>query len=451
MELEGKKVGVFGLGITGRSVVRFLLRHRAYPVAFDETDEPDRIGEIEKFIREMKIEGKVGAYDEGVFRDCSLVVVSPGIDLNHPIIQSLVERGVEVIGDIELGYRFTKAKVIAITGSNGKSTTCALTAHLINQFREAYAVGNIGKPFCDIADKARPNEIICLEVSSFQLESCVEFAPDIATITNITPDHLDRHESFERYAETKRSVVKNMGEGDSVIYNAEDENLQPELFPRVAVMFFPFSSAGEVGPPGAWLEEDKLVVEVDESPVRISLEALRLPGLHNVENALASLMAARLVGAKKVNLEAGLKTFTGYEHRLELVREVEGVKYVNDSKATNPEASLVGIKSFSERVVLIAGGRDKGTSLQSWVLAVRQRCKAVILIGEAKGRFERELKSAGFEKVFSADDLEQAVICAKDIAQAGDVVLLSPACASFDMFSSFEERGNKFKELVEKL
>ncbi len=451
MEISGKKVGVFGLGITGKAVVNFLNRHNAHIIAVDETEDANRIFQLKQFAKNANIPLHCGDFDPQVLLPCDLLVVSPGIDLKHKKLEFLREKKIPIIGEIELGYLHCSAPIIAVTGSNGKTTTAALTHHILNGKFNAYLAGNIGKAFVDIADRVTADDIVCLEVSSFQLETCIHFAPKVAIITNITPDHLDRHTNFENYAELKRSIIKNMREGDYLIYNAEDENLQPELFDEAEVTFIPFSGVSEVGPPGAYVSDGMMLINVADREVRIPTSALKVPGNHNIENALSALSAARLMGVSKAIMTSAIMSFKGYEHRLEFVREVGNVKYFNDSKATNPEASIVALKSFTERIVLIAGGRDKGTNLSPWAQLVKAKCKTVILIGEATERFEKALRDAGFLSTQRAKSMEEAVKRAGSIATAGDVVLLSPACSSFDMFQDFEERGNIFKELVTSL
>ncbi len=450
-ELAEKRVGVFGLGVTGRAVVEYLLKHRARPVCIDEASRPEKLAELKKYANEHGLEAHFGDIPQGALAGCELVVTSPGVALDNPLLTAAREIGIECISEIELAYRNCPARLVGITGSNGKSTTTALLAHLLSGFRRAVAVGNIGRPFIGVVDEVGEDDVVCCEVSSFQLEASPSFHPHIAAFTNITPDHLERHRSFANYAAMKRSMVKTMAEGDSVIFNAEDENLQPDEFPPRPVAFLPFSSVGEIGPPGAYLENGEMIVDAGNGEVRIAREVLRLPGLHNVENALAAALAARLLGAKKAHLEKGLGSFEGYEHRIEFVRELDGVRYYNDSKATNPEAAVTALKSFPQAVVLIAGGRDKGTDLSEFVSLVKQRCSHVVLLGEAAERFERALRDSGYDSIARADNLEEAVEAARKAAEAGEVVLLSPACASFDMFESFEERGVLFKELVRKL
>jgi len=451
MELVEKRVGVFGLGITGRAVLDYLLLHEAHPVCVDEATHPEKLRELQRLTAEHCVEAHLGEIPQDALAGCKLIIVSPGVTLDNPILAAAREAGTECISEIELAYRNCRAKLVGITGSNGKSTTTMLLAHLLSGFRRAVAVGNIGKPFISVVDDVDEDDVVCCEVSSFQLEASPDFHPHIAIFTNITPDHLERHHSFSNYAAMKRSLIKTMAEGDIVIHNAEDENLQPDEFPRRPVTFLPFSSVGEVGPPGAYLENGEMIVDAGNGEVRIARDVLHLPGLHNVENALAAALAARLLGAKKNHLEKGLGSFEGYEHRIEFVRELDGVRYYNDSKATNPEAAVTALKSFPQAVVLIAGGRDKGTDLTEFVSQAQKGCSQIVLLGEAAGRFEQALRNGGFDAILRAGSLEEAVETARTAAEPGEVVLLSPACASFDMFESFEERGNLFKELVQKL
>jgi len=448
MELSGANTGVYGLGITGQATVRFLKRQGAVPVVVDEVALLGPREELEKLAREYDVEAHFGDFSPEALAACELIILSPGVRPDAPKLEAARRAGREIISEIELAARVCPAHLIAVTGSNGKSTTTALTAHILSLSRTAYAVGNIGKAFIDVADSAQPEEVVCCEVSSYQLEASPTLAPEIAIITNITPDHLERHESFANYARVKRSIVKAMAEGSSLIYNAEDENLQPELFPPRPVRFIPFSSAGEVGPPGAYLENGTIYLHVDESPIQLPSDLLRLPGIHNQENALAAISAARLMGAHKSDLAKGLRTFEGFPHRLEFVRELDEIRYYNDSKATNPEAAVVALRSFEQPVVLIAGGRDKGTDLGELTRTVKQHCAGVVLLGEAAERFEQALQAADYGAVHRVGSLEDAAAKAQQLAQPGNIVLLSPACASFDMFASFEQRGDRFKELV---
>jgi UDP-N-acetylmuramoylalanine--D-glutamate ligase len=454
INLTGKRVGVFGLGITGRAVVSYLLKHDAEPVCVDELSKPEKRPELEEFAANNGVAAHLGTIPPDLLNSCGLVVVSPGVPLAHPLLASAQAAGVECISEIELAYRQSPAHLVAITGSNGKSTTTALLDHILKVYRRSYAVGNIGKAFIGIVDELKPDDVVCCEVSSYQLEASPLLHPQIAIFTNITPDHLERHQTFANYAAMKRSVVKNMVPGDAVIYNAEDENLQPEAFPNRPALYLPFSSAGETGPPGAYLENGEMVIDAGPAyggEVRLPRETLRLPGLHNVENALAASLAARLLGAKKAHLETGLSTFEGFEHRIEFVRELDSVRYYNDSKATNPEATITALKAFTQPIVLILGGRDKGTNLAEMVGQINRHCSQVILLGEAAKRFEEALLAGGFTAITNVDDFPSAVTQSRGLAKPGQVVLLSPACASFDMFESFEERGRLFKKLVRAL
>ncbi len=451
MELANKRIGVFGLGITGRAVTEYLLKHGAVPVCADEVAKPEKLDSLTRYVSELGVESHLGAIPTGAFTKIDLAVVSPGINPKNPVILAAQEAGTPVISEIDLAYRRCPCPIVAVTGSNGKSTTTALLAHILNGFRRAVAAGNIGLPFISQVDGLSPDDVVCCEVSSFQLEFSPEFHPRIAVYTNITPDHLERHLTFENYAEVKRGMVKTMGENDTVVYNAEDESLQPDEFPRKPVAFLPFSSVGEIGPPGAYLEDSQMWFMVEGTEISLPRTTLKLPGLHNVENALAAGLAARLLGAKKQDLDRGLSTFEGFEHRIEFVREKDGVRYYNDSKATNPEAAVTALKSFDRPIVLIAGGRDKGTDLGEFVSHIKQTAREVILLGEAAARFSEALSHAGYSNTHMVSDYPAAVKLASVLARPGDIVLLSPACASFDMFDSFEQRGTVFKTLVMEL
>jgi len=451
MDLANKHIGVFGLGITGRATVEYLLKHGATPLCADEVSRPEKLDSLKQYVATVGVEAHLGAIPADAFTGMDLVIVSPGINPKNPVIRATQEAGIAVISEIDLAYRQCPCPIVAVTGSNGKSTTTALLAHILNGFRRAVPVGNIGLPFISQIDSLSREDIVCCEVSSLQLEFSPEFHPHIAVYTNITPDHLERHLTFENYAEVKRSMAKTMGEGDSVVYNAEDESLQPDEFPRRPVTFLPFSSVGEVGPPGAYLEDSRMCFVLEGAEIFLPRETLKLTGLHNVENALAAGLAARLLGAKKQDLERGISSFEGFEHRIEFVREKDGVRYYNDSKATNPEAAITALKSFDQPIVLIAGGRDKGTDLSEFVSHIKRSVREVVLLGEAASRFDEALREAGYTNTHLVSDYQAAVKLASALAQPGETVLLSPACASFDMFEGFEQRGNEFKALVMEL
>ncbi len=459
LNLKGKRVGVYGYGITGQAVVRALVAQGASPVVFDDRDTPPLREKLEKAHGETGVEFFLGEWDiEVQFSKLNLLVVSPGIRSDNESITAARKMGLEAISEIEMGWRVARGTVIAVTGSNGKSTTTALTGEIIRRsFAEkpgsVYIAGNIGSPFIDIAFQTKPEDVIVLEVSSYQLEAMPTFHPHIAIYTNVTPDHLERHGTFETYAAIKRSMVKHMTGGDFVIYNYEDANLQPELFPNHEPKYLAFTSAGGSYPElGAWLENGEILVNTGRGVIeRYPQSMVKLKGLHNVENSMCALLAARLMNVQSGSIIEAVEAFQGFPHRIEFVRELGGVRWYNDSKATNPESTITALKSFDEPIIVILGGRDKGTSLDALARLVRSKSEKAILMGEASARFESALREIGFGNIEYADSVEHAVKLARQTARDGRVVLFSPACASFDMFSSFEERGNVFRDFVRSL
>lgn len=457
--LKGKRVGVYGYGITGQAVVRALIAQGAAPVVFDDRDAPALREKLEKMTAESGAEFHLSEWDaEAQFSKLNLLVVSPGIHSDNPSLLAARRIGLEVISEIELGWRAVQGTVIAVTGSNGKSTTTALTGEIIRRAcaeknSNVYVAGNIGSPFVDIAFQTKPEDVTVLEVSSYQLEAMPTFHPHIAIYTNITPDHLERHGTFETYAAIKRSMVKHMTGSDYVIYNFEDANLHPEIFPNHEPQYLAFTSAGGSFPDyGAWLENGEILVNTGRGVIERYPQAMvKLKGLHNVENSMCALIAARLMNVQSGTIIEAVEAFQGFPHRIEFVRELAGVRWYNDSKATNPESTITALKSFDEPIIVILGGRDKGTSLDALARLVRSKSEKAILMGEAAGRFEEALREIGFGNIEHAASVEDAVKLARQSARAGRIVLFSPACASFDMFTSFEERGNVFRDFVRSL
>lgn len=456
MDVHGKRIGVYGYGVTGRAVVGALLVEDCTPVVFDDRDSDALRAELEKLNKEMGLEHHLGGWDaESLFARLNLLVISPGIRQDNPNLETARRMGLEVISEVELAWRVGKGTVISVTGSNGKTTTTALLGDMLkkagtDEIGEVYVVGNIGSPYIGIAFETKPEDFIVIEVSSYQLEAMPTFHPHIAIFTNITPDHLERHGTFETYAAVKRRLVTHLTESDFVIYNFEDENLQPKMFPNKAPTALGFTSASGSYPElGAWLENGEILVDLGAGVIeRYPQSMIKLRGLHNVENSMCALLGARLLDASKSDIIEAAEEFEGFPHRIEFVRELSQVKWYNDSKATNPESTVTALKAFEEPIVLILGGKDKGTSLDSICMYVRKNVEKVILLGEAADRFEEALRGYGFGNIERARALEEAVSLAREYARAGSVVLFSPACASFDMFKSFEERGNIFRRLV---
>src|SRR5581483_708410 len=387
-----------------------------------------------------------------------LIVISPGVPTRHPALERARTRGVPVIGELELASWFLKAPILAVTGTNGKSTTVTLTGLLLEEAGlRAFVGGNLGTPLSDAALLTHqstgepPYQFIVAEVSSFQLETVERFRPWVAAVLNITPDHLDRYDSLEDYVAAKGRIFMNQSSDDFALLNADDPRLAP-LHGRVRGRHLTFSVAGpaQVAGDGAYLEGDRLVVKLHAKAETIcERRDLKLIGRHNLANALAAATLGRLCGCSAAQISHVLRRFPGLEHALELVRERDGVRFVNDSKGTNVDAVIKALESFSEPVILIAGGRDKGGDFTKLREPIAKHVKRLILIGEAAPLIQAALPA--FTAVRQTGSLREAVEEAARDARAGDVVLLSPACASFDMFADYQDRGRQFKKLVHDL
>ncbi|MAE72064.1 MAG: UDP-N-acetylmuramoyl-L-alanine--D-glutamate ligase [Gemmatimonadetes bacterium] len=423
LPIDGKRVCVVGAARSGLAAARVLAALGAVPFMTDQAESATAELEASGF------EFELGGHSAASLRGVELVVVSPGVPWKAPFIRSARERGIPVIGEIELAYRLTDATFIAITGSNGKSTTTALTAHLLDALSfDARACGNIGLPVCDLAIDAPSSRILVAEVSSFQLESVMGFRPRVAAVLNLTPDHLERHGGFEGYVEAKTAIFRRAGPGDHVILSAGDPRtraLSRRVPPGVRIRFF-----------GA------------EFPALPCIDALELPGGHNRANALAALAIVRAIAPDASNdaLADALASFRSLPHRLERLAELGSVLYINDSKATNVDSACVALRSYPRGVIWIAGGRDKGADLTPLTQAAKGRVRQALLIGEASARMASALaEEVAVEEVGT---LDRALARAREMAHPGDVVLLSPACSSYDQFSDFERRGDAMRSLV---
>jgi UDP-N-acetylmuramoylalanine--D-glutamate ligase len=378
------------------------------------------------------------------------VIKSPGVPSGAEVILEARRRGLTVVGELELGWRLVDAPMIAITGTNGKTTTTELAAHLYRQAgKPVAAAGNVGSPLCDLALGDHPGglTVIC-ECSSFQLEDSEQFSPECAVFLNLSPDHLDRHGDLDRYEAAKLNIFRNQVAGDVAVLNAADPRLR-ELEPpgdAAVVRFLP--APGRARPESVELTLEDGKIRLDGSPV-VAVSDLRIIGPHNIANAMAAAAAAISMGLSRRAVAEGLKSFAGLPHRLEPVAEVGGVAFVNDSKATNVEATSTALGSFEVGVHLILGGSLKGEPFDGLVPAVGRHCRAVYLIGETEDELSRALSPVDGVDLHRSGDLETAFAEAAAAAEPGETVLLSPACASFDQFSDYEARGNRFRELVE--
>ena len=438
-----KKVLVLGLSKSGISAAKYLNKHGAdvYITESRERKEDDdkTIADLEA----MGIKVEMGGHSDEFIKDSYIAVTSPGIPPSSEIMQRLKSEKIVVISEIELAYSQTQMPFVAITGTNGKTTTTALTAHILNTEFKAYPCGNYGVPPCDLLDG--DVEVFVCEVSSFQLEYSNGFQPQISVWTNFTPDHINWHGNLENYFNAKAKIFKSPQEPAFSVLNAKDEKLL-EFSKKCGSTLFMF--AGEIGDNCCYEKNDAVYFKRNGHEEHIiDLKDCPLIGEHNYQNLMCAVIVAKLEGISNEHIKEAIMTFKVPEHRLEKFAEKDGIVFYNDSKATNPEASLVAIRSFNnQNVVLIAGGRDKNTDLKEFDEACKKHIKTVILIGEAADRFEENLKSDGFDNIIRENSLESAVD--KAIELRPDVVLLSPACASFDMFSGYEERGKVFKDYV---
>ena len=427
MDLKGKKVTVFGLGRSGLSAAKKLIALGADVRGTDVDPELDA-----QVFAGLGLPVELGGHTSRIIEGDDLIVVSPGIHLDIPVLAEAKEKNIPIISEVELAARILAKPIIAVTGTNGKTTTTTLIGEMLKAGGKRVAVaGNIGLPLVDVDDAAL--DYIVAEISSYQLESIVSFKPYISLVLNIQPDHLERHHTMQEYIGQKARIFLNQAGDDYLVYN-QDDPLVVEMVKPAKARLVPFSKANAgiiTLPPGL----------------------IKIPGRHNLENALAAAQAAYLCGVNKETVSEVLRTFPGVEHRIEYVTAVSGVEFYNDSKATNPDSTLVAIETFRDRgMVLILGGRDKGVGLAALAQKVKEHVKAVVLVGEAAPLLETALKAVGYEAIYKAGfSLPDAVRNAFSLTENGDVVLFSPACASFDMFNNYEERGRAFKEICQNL
>ena len=447
MELKGKKVLVVGLGKSGLAAALFL-RHRGALVTVSDVRSAEALAKDIPALLEEGIMVEAGGHGLLTFRRQDLIVVSPGVPLNTPELAQVRSFGLPVIGELELAARFLKGSILAITGSNGKTTTTALLGEILKGAGIPTLVGgNIGVPVVGLIDQSTDQTWSVLEVSSFQLESTELFHPSIAVILNITPDHLDRHGSFENYARAKERIFAAQHKCDFVVLNADNPRAA-EAASRSAANVYWFSIEHSVMQ-GAWLEQGAVVYRSSPDAATenvMPLSGIPLKGAHNVENVLAAVVAARLAGAPAEAIRRAIEAFQAVEHRLEFVASVNGVEFYNDSKATNVDATAKAVAAFESGIHLILGGKDKGSDYTQLAQLLRARVRAVYTIGSAAAKIESQLR--GIVSIQSCETLDTAVSAAAAAARPGEVVLLAPACSSFDQFENYEHRGRVFQDLV---
>jgi UDP-N-acetylmuramoylalanine--D-glutamate ligase len=447
MELKGQRVLVVGLARTGVATALFCSARGAVVTATDTRSEAE-IGESIAQLRAARVQLELGGHREETFLRQDLIVPSPGVPADAPMLQAARAKGTTIWSEIELAYRFLRGRLIGITGSNGKTTTTSLVEHILKTagFRTILA-GNIGTPLIGCVGEMSETTISVVELSSFQLELIDTFRPNISVFLNLTPDHLDRHRTFEAYGAAKARIFENQSEDDAAVLNVDDPGTAPYVPVRPRVYWFSRKKSVEQG---AYLRGEEVVFRRDgkEEPV-LRRQDVPLPGSHNLENVLAAVAATRVAGADAASVAKGVRSFAGVEHRLELVTEISGVRYYNDSKATNVDATLKALDAFPGRIRVILGGKDKGSDYTALQQPLREKAILALLIGAAAEKIEQQI--AGSVAIERAGTLERAVEIAHQAARAGDVVLLAPACASFDQFQNYEHRGRVFKELVHEL
>jgi UDP-N-acetylmuramoylalanine--D-glutamate ligase len=448
VDLNNKRVLVVGLGKSGVASALFL-KSRGALVTVSDTKPQDQLQEEIPLLLDQGIAVETGGHGERTFRGQDLIVVSPGVPVDaQPLVQARA-LGETVIGEIELAAQFFPGPIVAITGSNGKTTTTTLAGEIVTAGGHRTIVGgNIGTPAISLVEQATVNTVAVLEVSSFQLETIHKFRPKIAVVLNITPDHLDRHRTFAAYVDAKARIFENQTPDDFAVLNADDQTCV-ELAHRTGAQIFWFSRKKEISQ-GSCVRDGRIVFRDSRGQKDVVLVSeIPLKGAHNVENVLAAVCVGMLLQCEPARISAAVRNFKAVEHRIEYVATIRGVEYYNDSKATNVDATIKALESFPANIHLILGGKDKDSDYTQLNHLLRERVKQVYTIGAAAEKIESQIREAA--KIVHAETLEKAVKQAASSAQSGDVVLLAPACASFDQFRNYQHRGQIFKDTVRAL
>ena len=445
-----KKVLVFGSGISGIGASKLLEQVGKTVILYDGNTSLKPEDMKKQLGKDTKVEIILGALSEEVINSLEMVVMSPGVPTDLPVVNKMRDMGIPIWGEVELAYTYGKGDVLAITGTNGKTTTTALLGEIMKNYKESvYVVGNIGNPYTTESLKMNEDSVAVAEVSSFQLETIHAFRPRVSAILNITPDHLNRHHTMEAYIQAKEDIAKNQTEEDTCVLNYEDE-VTRTFGENLNCNVLYFSSQRKLEK-GIYLEEGNIIYKDGEPIIVCHVEELKLLGTHNYENVMAAAAMAAAYGVPIDVIRKTVKEFAGVAHRIEFVCEKNGVAYYNDSKGTNPDAAIKGIQAMNRPTVLIGGGYDKDSEYEEWIENFDGKVKYFVLLGQTKEKIAQAARKLGFENIVMTESLEEAVETCAKLAEPGDAVLLSPACASWGMFKNYEERGDKFKDLVNAL
>lgn len=450
-QLNNQTVLVIGTGISGIGAVRLLLRAQARPILFDGNEKLEPDGIRKKLETEQQVPIYVGALPKDVEAGIERLVLSPGVPLDSPFVQKFAVRGIPVWGEIELAYAFEQGHILAITGTNGKTTTTALTGEIMRAAKDrTYVVGNIGTPYTESAAATTPDSVTVAEISSFQLETIEHFKPTVSAILNITPDHIDRHHLLENYIAVKEKIAMNQTASETIVLNYEDQ-MTRKFGTRTQARVVYFSSARALQD-GFYLQDDMIYKAANgKAEALLNIHDTLLLGTHSYENIMAAMAMTDAYGVPMNTIIEAVKVFRAVEHRIEYVARRGGVDYYNDSKGTNVDAAIKGIQAMVKPTYLIGGGYDKGATYDAWIEAFDGKVKELILLGATREAIADCARAHGFQNIVFEDSLEAAMAYIAEKASEGDAVLLSPACASWGMFKNYEERGRIFKELVNQL
>ena len=451
MDLKGKRVLVFGSGKSGIGAAELLGQVGACPVLYDGNPDLDKEAVLHKTASIKETDIYAGGLPEEVQKSLDLAVLSPGVPTDLPLVKSFYEQGLPVWGEVELAFRIGKGRVLAITGTNGKTTTTALLGKIMEDAEDSvFVVGNIGTPYTSKALEMTEDSVTVAEISSFQLETIEKFAPCVSAILNITEDHLNRHHTMEEYIRVKELIVKNQKPEDVCVLNYEDSVLR-EFGKNIVPQTVYFSSERRLEK-GIFLEDGQIILKTEDQEISlVKTDDLKLLGKHNFENVMAAAAMAYYAGVSVESIRKSICEFTAVEHRIEYVTEKNGVVYYNDSKGTNPDAAIKGIQAMNRPTWLIGGGYDKGSSYDEWLNSFDGKVRSLVLIGQTKEKIREAAERLGVCSCILCENLQEAVKICAEKAQPGEAVLLSPACASWGQFDNYEQRGDCFKEYVKNL